>query len=239
LFLVGKLVHLILLLQANGDFQQTTCQERLSAINERMESLAVEHTVQSRVVRYFDVWWAHEQGADVKQLLAALPLRLRTDIFWRLSRGYFLNTPELGVLPESCLMALAERLQPVLFVPGSLIVSAGLTSNAVVFAIRGTAEVVNVATAPSALASIMFAAAACTSGAIADPVRLTTTSSASGAAHNIFGNTSLFESTPETNDVRAATVVEALVLSRPDLDAVAMHFAQLREILGIKPATLG
>jgi hypothetical protein len=201
-----------------------------------MQSLAVDTTVQSRVVRYFDVWWAHEQGADVKQLLAALPLRLRTDIFWQLSRGYFLNTPELGVLPESCLMALAERLQPVLFVPGSLIVSAGLTSSSIIFAIRGTAEVVNVATAPSALASIMFAAAACTSGAIADPVRLTTISSSSGAAHNIFGNTSLFEGTPEANDVHATTVVEALVLSRADLDTVASHFAQLKDALVTKSA---
>ena len=138
-FVIGTIATLI----ANIDVAKSSFQDRLERIQTFLRFRDIPPDLQHRVRNYFDYLWESRRGYEEKDILGDLPENLRTEIAYHINKDVLEKVPILKGVGEELLRDIVSKLEPVVFLPGDIIVRQGETGREMYFISRGTVDVVS------------------------------------------------------------------------------------------------
>ncbi len=134
---VGLVSNAISSIDAAGNKRR----KRLVAINAYMLNKRVPLKLRKRMNLYYDYLESHMQGLDEAALLSKLPISLRRQLSIAINRKLFTKVPIFRYCDLRCLLALVERLEPTVMMPGDFAVRQNERGAGLFFINRGSVVV--------------------------------------------------------------------------------------------------
>lgn len=187
-YLIGNMSSLL----SNLDMRSQERRERIAAVGDELRTLRLPADLRYRIRDYFDYVWARS-GAGHKTLLEELPGYLRDEVLAFVNRDAIERVPLFAGCEAGVLHDLVTRLQPVVCLPGNLVIRAGHIGREMYFLTRGVMEVLD-----------------------EDGRKVRNL-----LPGDFFGEIALLYPERRTASIRARTTCDLFVLTQSDLEAVA------------------
>lgn len=136
-YLIGNIATLL----TQIDPIRTRYREQLDQMVAFMHYRRLPHPLQERIRHYLDYRWQQRLGYEESTLVALLPPSLQAEVTLHLKRDLIEKVPLFQGANEAFIREVALEMQPVVYLPGDVIVRAGERGRDMFFISRGRVEV--------------------------------------------------------------------------------------------------
>ena len=136
---IGNIANLI----ANIDIAKTQFKERMKNINTFLKYRDIPMSLQQKVNKYYNYLWDSRRGYNEAEIIADLPLPLKTSIALFINKDIIEKVPIFKGASDELKKEIILNLQPVVFSPGDNVVTAGEVGNDMYFLSRGSVDVLS------------------------------------------------------------------------------------------------
>ena len=155
-----------------------------------------------KVKKYHEYIWKLQNGLDMNALFSDMPYTLRTDVSWNMGEDLLRQVPLFQQGGSGFVAMLALALRPHYFLKGDWIHKEGDICREIMFVSSGYAEVLS----KDRVVQIKH-------------------------PNSYFGEMDCVTGKPYSLSYRAATDIEALVLSQEELFRTLLHFPEMKEVV--------
>jgi hypothetical protein len=187
---------------ANADYLRVRYKEKMAAIEETLIDRSIPQPLREKVNNYHEYIWKLQNGLDMHELFLDMPYTLRTDVSWNMGEDLLRQVPLFQPGGSGFVAMLALALRPHYFLKGDWLHKEGDICREVVFVLNGYAEVV----ARDRVVQIKH-------------------------PNSYFGEIDCLSGKPYSASYRAATDIEALVLTDEAILDSLLHFPEMKEII--------
>lgn len=148
LMLYGSMAMAIILATAMEMLREkfSTAEEfrkKRETLQQFMKFRALPDKVQSNIVGYYNYLADTRQGIDSSEIFAEIPNQLLKEIAMYMNKDVLQKVPLFRNCPPAFIETIATHLQPLVFMPGWLIIQKGETGKEMFFLSKGRVEVTN------------------------------------------------------------------------------------------------
>ena len=108
-----------------GNIAKSQYKGRLDKINAFLNYRDIPHPLQRKINDYYSYLWESRRGYDESAVLQDLPIALKTTVALQINRGIIEKVPLFQTASEDLIREIVLNLNPVVFTPGDIIVTAG------------------------------------------------------------------------------------------------------------------
>jgi len=196
--IIGNIANLI----ANIDVAKSQYKDKLDKINAFLNYRNIPHPLQRKINDYYSYLWESRRGYDESAVLQDLPIALKTTVALQINRGIIEKVPLFQTASEDLIREIVLNLNPVVFTPGDIIVTAGEVGFEMYFISQGSVDVL------SADEQTVYATL---------------------AAGQFFGEIALLLSMPRTATIRAREYCDLYRLDKDNFDRVIQRYPDFAE----------
>eukprot|EP00762_Andalucia_godoyi_P006348 ANDGO_05834.mRNA.1 Cyclic nucleotide-gated cation channel subunit A len=191
-------------LMRNQSSSEDELRKKLESLREFMRFRNIDLNIEKDIVGYYKYLSDTQQGSSGTDIFSELPSSLFKEISMFLNKDVLQKVPLFKNCPPSFIEMISTKLQPMVFMPGKLLIRFGETGKEMFFLSKGRVEVTN------ADGTIVFATLP------------------EGA---FFGEIALLSSAKRNANIRAGKdcVCEVYRLTKQDFDAVLIDYPETRE----------
>ena len=205
--IAGKLIYGFVLgniasTLANADYLRVCYKEKMAAIDETLIDRSIPDQLRGKVKKYHEKIWKLQNGLDMTSLFLDMPYTLRTDVSWNMGEDLLRQVPLFQQGGSGFVAMLALALRPHYFLKGDWIHKEGDICKEIMFVSSGYAEVLS----KDRVVQIKH-------------------------PNSYFGEMDCVTGKPYSVSYRAATDIEALVLTQEELFRTLLHFPEMREVV--------
>lgn len=187
---------------ANADYLRVCYKEKMAAIDETLIDRSIPDQLRVKVKKYHEYIWKLQNGLDMNALFSDMPYTLRTDVSWNMGEDLLRQVPLFQQGGSGFVAMLALALRPHYFLKGDWIHKEGDICREIMFVSSGYAEVLS----KDRVVQIKH-------------------------PNSYFGEMDCVTGKPYSLSYRAATDIEALVLSQEELFRTLLHFPEMKEVV--------
>ena len=136
--IIGSLASLVSSLNSIGEAKN----QKLQAIREYLIYKRVPHKLKKAILQYYTFLWGSVQLLDEAQVMADLPPVLQLQIDIVATKSIFSRITLFRFFPMEGILLLVQRIQPVLTLPGEVIMQQGQQGKGLFFIVRGEVSVI-------------------------------------------------------------------------------------------------